>query len=192
VLRLRTSDAGWKEAQAVSIQKKLDRVRKPRVHIKYEVETGGAMVEKELPFVMGVMGDFSGQPTEPLKPLKDRKFVQIDRDNFNEVMAKHNAGLNLRVENKLAADGSEMAVNLKFSKIEDFEPGAVADQVEPLRKLLHSRNQLRDLAAQLDRSPEELENALESILKNTENVEALAKKLGIEASAAGGGETKEE
>lgn len=177
----------------MSIQKKLDRVRKPRVHIKYEVETGGAMVEKELPFVMGVMGDFSGNPTEALKPLKDRKFVQIDRDNFNEVMAKNNAGLNLRVENKLAGDGSEMAVNLKFSKIEDFEPGAVADQVEPLKKLLHSRNQLRDLAAQLDRSPEELENALESILKNTENVEALAKKLGIEASAeGGGGDNKEE
>src|SRR5436305_11315005 len=105
-----------------SINEKLGRVRKPRVHIKYEVETEGAAVEKELPFVVGVLGDFSGNPTEPLKPLKDRKFIQIDRDNFNEVMARMTPGLNLKVENTLKGDGSEMAVNLKFNSIEDFEP----------------------------------------------------------------------
>ena len=175
----------------MSIQKKLDRVRKPRVHIKYEVETEGATVVTELPFVVGVMGDFSGQPTEALKPLKGRKFVQVDRDNFNDVMAKNNAGLAYRVENTLAGDGSEMAVNLKFSKIEDFEPGAVAQQVEPLRKLVEERNKLRDLAAQLDKSPEELENALETILKKSENVGELAKRLGVEAGS-GGDENKEE
>src|ERR671933_293714 len=111
-----------------SIHEKLDRVRKPRVHIKYEVETEGAMVEKELPFVVGVLGDFSGNPTQPLKPLKDRKFIQIDRDNFNEVMARMTPGLNIKVENTLKGDGSEMAVNLKFGSMEDFEPGRVVDQ----------------------------------------------------------------
>ena len=90
-----------------STQKKLDRVRKPRVHITYEVETEGAQVVKELPFVVGVLGDFSGQPTEPLKPLKDRKFIQIDRDNFNDIMAQMAPELNLRVENTLAAKGGD-------------------------------------------------------------------------------------
>src|SRR5215475_12047387 len=102
---------------SASIHDKLDRVRKPRVHIKYEVETEGAVVEKELPFVVGVLGDFSGNPTQPLKPLKDRKFIQIDRDNFNDVMARMTPGLNLKVENTLKGDGSQMAVNLKFSNI---------------------------------------------------------------------------
>ena len=103
-----------------STQKKLDRVRKPRVHITYDVETEGAQVTKELPFVVGVLGDFSGNPTEPLKPLKDRKFIQIDRDNFNDVMARMTPGLNLKVENTLADDGSELALQLKFSGIEDL------------------------------------------------------------------------
>src|SRR5438876_6777442 len=128
-----------------SLQKKLDRVRKPRVHITYDVETEGAAVTKELPFVVGVLGDFSGQPTEPLKPLKDRKFIQIDRDNFNDVMARMTPGLNLKVKNTLKGDGSEMAVNLKFSKLDDFEPGAVVQQVEPLRQLQETREKLRDL-----------------------------------------------
>src|SRR5216110_4044636 len=96
-----------------SVHDKLERVRKPRVHISYQVETEGAAVEKELPFVVGVLGDFSGNPTEPLKPLKDRKFIQIDRDNFNEVMANMTPGLKLKVDNKLADDGTQMAVDLK-------------------------------------------------------------------------------
>ncbi len=95
---------------AESIHDKLKRVRKPRVHITYEVETEGAEIVRELPFVVGVMGDFSGDPTEPLRPLADRKFIQIDRDNFNEVMARMTPGLKMRVDNKLADDGSEMAV----------------------------------------------------------------------------------
>src|SRR5438094_5641407 len=117
-----------------SIHDKLERVRKPRVHITYQVETEGAEVEKELPFVVGVMGDFSGKPTEPLKPLKDRKFIQIDRDNFNDVMKRMTPGVSFRVENTLAGDGSELPVQLQFGALEDFEPAKVANQVEPLRK----------------------------------------------------------
>src|SRR6266550_5214069 len=112
-----------------SINDKLERVRKPRVHIKYEIEEEGAVVERELPFVVGVMGDFSGNPTKPLPPLKDRKFVQIDRDNFNDVMARISPELNMRVKNTLKDDGSEMAVQLKFRSMEDFEPGKIAENV---------------------------------------------------------------
>ena len=117
---------------AESIHEKLKRVRKPRVHITYEVETEGAEILKELPFVVGIMGDFSGDPTQPLRPLNERKFIQIDRDNFNEVMARMTPGLNIRVDNKLADDGSEMAVGLKFNSMDDFEPARVAEQVPAL------------------------------------------------------------
>lgn len=111
-----------------SVQKKLSRVRKPRVHIIYEVETGGAVVQRELPFVVGVLGDFSGNDSAPKKPLKDRKFIQIDRDNFDEVMTKIEPKLNLKVDNTLASDGSQMSVSLKFNKMEDFEPARIVDQ----------------------------------------------------------------
>ena len=158
---------------AESLQHKLDRVRKPRVHITYDVETEGAVVQKELPFVVGVLGDFSGNPTEPLKPLKDRKFIQIDRDNFNDVMARMTPGLNLRVENTLKGDGSEMAVQLKFNSIDDFEPANVVKQVEPLRKLLETRDKLRDLLTKVDRS-EDLENVLEQVLENTDQLKKLS------------------
>lgn len=164
---------------AESIHEKLKRVRPPRVHITYEVETEGAVVQKELPFVVGVIGDFSGNPTAPLEPLKNRKFVQIDRDNFNEVMERMKPGLNLRVENTLKGDGSEMAVQLKFSSIEDFEPANVVKQVEPLRKLLETRNKLRDLATKVDRS-DKLEGLLEQILANDEQIKKLASELGVE------------
>src|SRR5512140_685183 len=100
-----------------SIHQKLSRVRKPRVHITYDVETEGAVVEKELPFVVGVVGDFSGHPVEKLKPLKDRKFIQIDRDNFDDIMKRMTPGLNIRVENTLADDGTEMPVQLKFESL---------------------------------------------------------------------------
>ena len=167
-----------------SIHSKLERVRKPRVHISYDVETEGAVVQKELPFIVGVMGDFSGDPTEPLAPLKDRKFVQIDRDNFNQVMSRINPGLNMKVENTLKGDGSEMAVDLKFRSIEDFEPGAVVDQVPALKKLLETRNQLRDLMSKVDRS-EDLEALLEKVLQNKEALSELQGELGVEEQAAG-------
>jgi type VI secretion system protein ImpB len=162
-----------------SVHEKLKRVRKPRVHITYDVETEGAVVQKELPFVVGVLGDFSGNPTEKLKPLKDRKFIQIDRDNFNDVMQRMTPGLNLRVENTLADDGSEMAVQLKFDSMEDFDPANVAKQVEPLRKLLETRDKLRDLLTKVDRS-EDLEGVLEEVLKNTDQLKQLSSELGGE------------
>jgi type VI secretion system protein ImpB len=165
-----------------SIHEKLKRVRKPRVHITYDVETEGAVVQKELPFVVGVMGDFSGDPSQPLKPLRDRKFIQIDRDNFNDIMSRMTPGLNLKVDNTLVGDGSEMSVQLKFDSMEDFEPANVARQVEPLRKLLETRDKLRDLLTKIDRS-EDLENVLEQVLKNTEDLKKFSAELGVEAPA---------
>jgi type VI secretion system protein ImpB len=164
-----------------SVHDKLERVRKPRVHITYQVETEGAVLQKELPFVVGVLGDFSGNPTEPLKPLKDRKFVQIDRDNFDDIMARMTPGLNLKVENTLANDGSELAVQLAFKSMADFEPGAVARQIEPLRKLLETRDKLRDLLTKVDRS-EDLEGVLEKVLQNTDQLKKLSADLGLESA----------
>lgn len=161
-----------------SIQDKLSRVRKPRVHIIYDVETEGAVVQKELPFVVGVMGDFSADATQPLKPLNDRKFIQIDRDNLDEVMARMAPGLKLKVENTLADDGSQMSVELAFKSMADFEPAAIVEQVEPLKKLLDVRNQLRDLLSKADRS-EDLENLLEKILTDQGQLDALSKQLNI-------------
>jgi type VI secretion system protein ImpB len=161
-----------------SIHEKLKRVRRPRVHITYEVETEGAEIVRELPFVVGVLGDFSGDPTQQLRPLSERKFIQIDRDNFNDVMARMTPGLNLRVENKLTGDGTEMAVGLKFNAIEDFEPARVAEQVPALRALLETRNKLRDLMSKVDRS-EQLENLLEQVLKNESELKALSSELGL-------------
>ncbi len=164
-----------------SIHDKLERVRKPRVHIKYEVETDGAVVERELPFVVGVMGDFSGNPTEPLRPLKDRKFVQIDRDNFNDVMARIAPELNIKVKNTLKDDDSEMALALKFKSMDDFDPSNLAQQVPALKKLIETRNKLRDLMTKVDRS-EALEGLLEQVLQNEEQLKKFSSDLGIEAS----------
>jgi type VI secretion system protein ImpB len=155
-----------------SIHDKLGRVRPPRVHITYRVETEGAVVEKELPFVVGVLGDFSGNPTKELKPLRDRKFIPIDRDNFNEVLARMTPGLNLRVENTLKGDGTELAVQLAFNSMNDFEPASIVNQVEPLRKILETRNKLRDLLTRVDRSTD-LEALLEQILQQPEQLKKL-------------------
>jgi len=173
-----------------SIHDKLGRVRPPRVHITYEVYTGGAMVLKELPFVMGVMGDFSAHPQKRIKdgpkkgeiekvaldPLKDRKFIEIDRDNFNQVMQRLSPGLNFRVENTLANDGSEFGVQLTFESLEDFEPARVAQQIEPLRKLLETRTRLRDLRNRVD-VDDKLEELLEEILKDQEKIKKLHAEL---------------
>lgn len=167
-----------------SIHDKLKRVRKPRVHITYDLETNGAVVEKDLPFVMGVMGDYSGDNAEGKKALKDRKFSQIDRDNFNELMAKINPLLNMKVDNTLTGDGSEMSVDLDFKNMEDFEPHKLVEQIEPLKKLMETRNKLRDLLTKADRS-EELENILEEVLSNTDALSNLSSELGIEESNDG-------
>jgi type VI secretion system protein ImpB len=132
-----------------------------------------------LPFVVGVMGDFSGDPTTPLRPMADRKFTQIDRDNFNDVMARMAPGLNIKVDNKLADDGSEMAVNLKFSSIDDFDPARIVDQVPALKSLLETRNKLRDLLSKADRS-DELEGLLEKVLQNENELKALSGQLGLD------------
>ncbi len=165
-----------------SIHDKLSRVRPPRVHITYKVHTGGAEIERELPFIVGVLGDFSGNPTAPLPPLADRKFVTIDRDNINDVLARMTPGLNLKVENTLKGDGSEMAVQLKFRSMDDFEPGNVVQQVEPLRKLLETRNRLRDILTKVDRSTD-LEGLLEQVLQNPVAQKKLADELGAKAPA---------
>ena len=163
-----------------SVHAKLNRVRKPRVHISYEVETEGAAVVRELPFVMGVLGDFSGDPTSPLQPMTDRKFVQIDRDNFNDVMARMTPGLKLKVDNKLSEEGGQMGVELKFNSMEDFEPARVAAQVPAMRALMETRAKLRDLMSKVDRS-DELEGLLEKVLKNEDELKALGGQLGLDS-----------
>jgi type VI secretion system protein ImpB len=162
---------------AESIHDKLKRVRKPRVHITYDVETNGAVQEKEIPFVMGVMGDYSGDNTENKKALKDRKFSQIDRDNFNEVMSNVSPQLNMKVENTLENDGSEMSVNLDFNNMEDFEPQNIVEKVDPLKKLMATRNKLRDLLTKADRS-DDLEALLEEVLSSTDALARLKGELG--------------
>lgn len=159
-----------------SIHEKLARVRRPRVHITYEVETEGAEIVKELPFVVGVVGDFSGDPTKPLRPFAERRFIQIDRDNFDEVMARMAPGLQIKVENTLAGGDAMMAVDLAFNSIEDFDPGRIVEQVPALKALLETRNRLRDLMSKADRS-EELETLLERILKNQDEMAGLSKEL---------------
>lgn len=158
---------------AESIHDKLKRVRKPRVHITYEVETNGTLVQKELPFVMGVMGDYSGDNVQDKKELKDRKFAQIDRDNFSEIMGKIGPSLNLKVENTLGGEGQEMGVKLNFNSMADFEPHQIVAQVDPLRELLATRNKLRDLLTKADRS-EDLETLLEGILQDANSLAALS------------------
>ena len=163
---------------SASVHDKLNRVRKPRVHITYEVETEGAEVLRELPFIVGVMGDFSGDPTTPLKPMADRKFTQIDRDNFNDVMAAMSPGVKTKVDNTLAGDGTQMNVDLKFNSIEDFEPARVAAQVPALAALMETRAKLRDLMSKADRS-EELESLLEQVLRSDAELKTLSGELGI-------------
>ena len=168
-----------------SLQDKLSRVRKPRVHITYDVETNGAEEKKELPFVVGVMGDYSGDNTASKKALKERKFVQIDRDNFNDIMGKVEPTAELNVDDTLSGEeGKQMAVNLEFNSIEDFEPQNVVKQVEPLKQLLEARNKLRDLMSKADRS-EELESVLEDVLKNSEAIAQLKGDLGVEDKPEG-------
>ena len=161
-----------------SIHDKLNKVRKPRVHITYDVETEGAQVQKELPFVVGVLGDGSGDPTQPLRPLSERKFVQIDRDNFSDVMGRMTPGLKLKVDNKLADDGSQMAVDLEFKRMDDFEPAAIVEKIPALKALLDTRNKLRDLLSKADRS-EELEKLLEQILQSQDDLASLSGDLGL-------------
>jgi type VI secretion system protein ImpB len=162
-------------AQA-SINKKLERVRRPRVHISYEVFTNGAMEKIELPFVVGIMADLSGQPSEPLAPLKDRKFTDIDRDNFDKVLAGAAPRATMRVANKLTEEGGTMGVELNFKSMDDFEPDRVAEQVAPLRQMLEMREHLQQLLTKMPGN-EKLEALLADVLSNAEKAKALVEEM---------------
>jgi type VI secretion system protein ImpB len=157
-----------------SAQHKLDRVRPPRVQITYDVEIGDAIEIKELPFVVGVLGDFTGQPSDPLPKLKDRKFVEVNPDNFDTVLEGMKPHLSYAVENKLSDDPNapQLKVELKFKKMEDFEPGNVAKQVKPLKELLDLRTRLADLRGTLQGN-DKLEELLLDAAGNTEKLDKL-------------------
>jgi type VI secretion system protein ImpB len=161
-------------AKKDSVQKRLEKVRPPRVQLSYDVQVGDAIEQKELPFVVGVLGDFTGQqdPSKPVAKLKDRKFVNVDLDNFDDVMEGMAPRASYRVANKLSPEGGEFAVNLEFRAMEDFRPEAVVQQVEPLRKLLEARSKLADLRNKLAGN-EKLEDILADVLSSTEKLGQL-------------------
>jgi type VI secretion system protein ImpB len=163
-----------------STQHKIDRIRPPRVQITYDVETGGAIEMKELPFVVGVLGDYSGKSEEPLPALKNRKFVEIDRDNFDQVLSGMKPRLAFTTDNKLQDDGSKMGVELKFNSMEDFEPDKVVQQVEPLRKLVEARQKLSDLLSKMDGN-DKLETILNDVIADAGKQKELSDALGIQA-----------
>ena len=165
---------------AESMQHKLDRVRRPRVQITYDVETGGAMQKVELPFVVGVMADLSAQPKEALRPLKERKFVPIDRDNFNDVLEKAAPRLAMKVQNRLTQEDTKLAVELNFKHMDDFEPARVAEQVGPLKELLDMRLRLQQMLSKMEGN-DKLEKLLNDVLTNTDQAMELAKQMGIES-----------
>jgi type VI secretion system protein ImpB len=191
-VRIPTPTRNPTEEQAMakeSVHKKLERVRPPRVNITYEVETGGAMEVRELPFVMGVLADFSGNPSEELPKLKDRKFTEVTLDNFDDVLASMKPRLRVAVDNKLSDDpnAGKIGVELKFASMDDFSPDRVARQVEPLQKLLDLRNQLADLRGKIQ-SNEKLEELLQSTLSDDEKRKKLKAELDAAAKPEGGKE----
>jgi type VI secretion system protein ImpB len=169
-----------------STQHKLDRVRSPRVHITYDVEIGGAIELKELPFVMGVLGDFTGQPEQPLPKLKERKFVEVNPDNFDSVLEGMKPHLSFSVENKLSEDpeAANLKVDLRFKSMDDFDPENVARQVKPLKELLDLRTRLSDLRGSLQGNDKLEELLLESV-GNTEKLEKLKGEMSKEGGSNG-------
>ena len=161
-----------------NIYDKIKTVRKPRVQISYDIEEGTTTIKKELPFVVGVLGDFSGTPTQPLKNFKKRKFINIHGDNFNEVMENMNPGVEMVVENKISNDGSMIPVNLAFKSMDDFTPSKIVENVEPLKRLMKIRNNLKELLSKAERS-EDFEKALEKILQSDEHLKSLSKEFKI-------------
>ncbi len=162
-----------------SAQHKLDRVRPPRVQITYDVEVGGAIEIKELPFVVGVLGDFTGNPEQPLPKLKERKFVEVNPDNFDTVLEGMKPHLSFAVENKLSDDpeAANLKIDLKFRKFDDFEPANVAKQVKPLKELLDLRTRLSDLRGSLQGN-DKLEELLLEAVGNTEKLDKLKGEIG--------------
>jgi type VI secretion system protein ImpB len=172
-----------------SVHKKLERVRPPRVHITYDVEAGDAIEVKELPFVMGVLADLSGQPTEALPKLKDRRFVEITPDNFDGVLESFRPHLSLDVDNKLSeeSDAGKLRVDLDFKSLDDFDPANVAKQVKPLKELLELRTKLGDLRGALQGN-DKLDDLLMEAVSNTQKSEQLKKELGTEKGKGGSDE----
>lgn len=168
-----------------SLQKKVGRVRPPRVQITYDVQVGDAIEKRDLPFVVGVMADLSGNPDQPLPPIAKRKFVQVDRDNINDVMKKIGPRLAFKVPNRLSEDDTKLNVELRFESMDDFQPAKVAEQITPLRKLLELRNSLANLRASLIGN-EKLENLLQEVIQNQELLRQAGAEAGIHA-----GEEKE-
>jgi type VI secretion system protein ImpB len=169
-----------------SVHKKLERVRPPRVHVTYDVEVGDAIEVKEIPFVLGVLGDFTGMPEEALPRLKDRRFVEVTPDNFDGVLESMKPHLSFSIENKLSDDpeAGQVKADLRFKSLEDFEPEQVARQIKPLKELLDLRTKLADLRGSLQGN-EKLDDVLMEAVKNTEKAEKLRKELGIEKKGEG-------
>ena len=170
-----------------SAQHKLDRVRPPRVQITYDVEVGGAIEIKELPFVMGVLGDFTGQPEQALPRLKERKFVEVNPDNFDSVLEGMKPHLAFSVENKLSEDPNapNLKIDLHFKKMEDFEPANVAKQVKPLKELLDLRTRLSDLRGSLQGN-DKLEEVLLDAVGNTDKLDKLKGEMGPKEGGSNG------
>ena len=158
-----------------SVQKKLAKVRAPRVHLSYDVEVGDSIETKEIPFVVGVLGEFSGDSVLEQPRLKDKKFVEVDLDTFDEVMSGLAPRATFRVSNDLSDKGGEFAVDLAFNRIDDFRPEAVAAQIEPLKQLVQARDRLADLRNKISAN-EKLEDLLDEVLKNTEQVRKMAEQ----------------
>jgi type VI secretion system protein ImpB len=171
-------------ARNTSTQHKLDRVRPPRVHITYDVEVGNAIEMKELPFVMGVLGDFSGQPSQPLPRLRDRKFVEVNPDNFDQVLEGMKPHLAFSVENKLSEepDAPQLKVDLNFKSLDDFSPENVVMQVKPLRELMELRTKLSDLRGTLQGN-EKLEEILMDAVSDQTKLDRLRTELAKEAGS---------
>jgi len=154
------------------------RVSKNRVSITYDVETGDATETKELPFVMGVIGDYAGDKAD--KPIaENREFTSVDKDNFDDVMKRVGPELKMKVDNVLVDDDSEIEVSLDFKNMKDFEPDAIVEKVEPLKKLAETREQLMTLMAKADKS-RDLEKLLKEVLQDQSMIDALSSELGVE------------
>lgn len=162
-------------AKQDSVQKKIAKVRAPRVHLTYDVEVGDSMETKEIPFVVGVLGEFSGDSKLEQPRFKEKKFVEVDLDTFDEVMAGLAPQASFRVRNDLSDKGGEFAVDLAFNSIDDFRPEAVAEQIEPLKQLVQARDRLADLRNKISAN-EKLEDLLDDVLKNTEQVKKMAEQ----------------
>ena len=171
-----------------STQHKLDRVRKPRVQITYDVEIGNAIEKKELPLVVGILADLSGKPDTPPAKLVERRFVDIDRDNFNEILSSISPRATLQVDNTISGDDSKLNVELRFNHIEDFDPVNLVKQVVPLRRLFEARQRLRDLLTKLDGN-DDLDQLLQDVVANTEGLQEI-KAARPEAEAAPAGDSE--